>query len=544
MTSLRELEPIPVHDRTMGRILARQAARNGDKTYLLFEGRRYSYREVDAITTRVANGLQALGIRKGDHVALLLDNRPEILWLYFALGKLGGVSVPINAAAKGELLAYFLNQSDSVAIVTEAGYVDRFLVVQAQCPEIRRAVVLDENGPAAAALASRFAIPVTDYAELESGADTPITTEVRFNDRFCLFYTSGTTGPSKGNVFTHCNALSAPIARVGFFGYQREDILYVCLPLFHGNALLGGCLPGLVADATVALSRRFSASNFWKEVRAAGATKFNLLSAMVNILWAQPERPDDNDGILRQTTMVPIPEFGLKFAERFNLQLTSVYSLSDYGNATVLPPGHPPEKYRSAGKPRPEMQVAILDDDDFPVPPGEAGEICLRANAPWIAAQGYYNMPQETLKAYRNLWFHTGDRGYFDADGYLYFVDRKKDAMRRRGENISAWEVEQIISRHPAVAEVAVFPVRAEMAEDEVMATIVLRPQMKVEPAELIRFCQDNMAYFMVPRFLELVEEMPKTMTQKVQKFRLQEAAQQRLPEIWDREKAGIKVTR
>ncbi|TXL71358.1 ATP-dependent acyl-CoA ligase [Vineibacter terrae] len=544
MTSLRELEPIPVRDRTMGRILARQAARNGDKTYLLFEGRRYSYREVDAITTRVANGLQALGIRKGDHVALVLDNRPEILWLYFALGKLGGVSIPINTAAKGELLAYFLNQSDAVAIVLEAGYVDRFLAVQAQCPAVRRAVVLDENGPVAAALASRFAVPVTDYAELESGADTPITTEVRFNDRFCLFYTSGTTGPSKGNVFTHCNALSAPIARVGFFGYQREDILYVCLPLFHGNALLGGCLPGLVADATVALSRRFSASNFWKEVRAAGATKFNLLSAMVNILWAQPERPDDNDGILRQTTMVPIPEFGLQFAKRFNLQLTSVYSLTDYGNATVLPPDHPPEKSRSAGKPRPEMQVAILDDDDFPLPAGEAGEICLRANAPWIAAQGYYNMPQETLKAYRNLWFHTGDRGYFDPDGYLYFVDRKKDAMRRRGENISAWEVEQIISRHPAVGEVAVFPVRAEMAEDEVMATIVLRPEMTVEPAELIRFCQDNMAYFMVPRFLELVAEMPKTMTQKVQKFRLQEAAQQRLSEIWDREKAGIKVTR
>jgi crotonobetaine/carnitine-CoA ligase len=175
---------------------------------------------------------------------------------------------------------------------------------------------------------------------------------------------------------------------------------------------------------------------------------------------------------------------------------------------------------------------------------GEVGEICLRANEPWIAAQGYYKMPEATLKAYRNLWFHTGDRGYFDADGYLYFVDRKKDAIRRRGENISSWEVEQIISRHPAVEEVAIYPVRAEMAEDEVMATVVCRPGMSLAEADLVRFCQDNMAYFMVPRFVEIIGEMPKTMTQKVQKFRLQEMAQARLSEIWDREKAGIKVTR
>lgn len=543
MKRLRELPPFPHRDRVFGPLLARKAAENGDRTYLLFEGRRFSYRDVDTITTRIANALLERGIAKGDHVALLLDNRPEILWLYYALAKLGAVSVPINTAAKGELLAYFVNQSDSVAIVVEAAYLDRYIAVEAQCPKLRRVIVVDESGEGTGAL-GRIRAPITDYRELERGSDMPVAVPVAFDDKFCLFYTSGTTGPSKGNIFTHCTALSAPYTRVQYFGYQRDDVLYVCLPLFHGNALLGGCIPGLLADATVALSRRFSARNFWKEIRGVGATKFNLLSAMVNILWKQPESPEDNDGILRQTTMVPIPEFGREFARRFNLQLTSVYSLTDYANATMLPPDHPPEKFRSAGTPRPEVQVAILDDDDFPVPTGTVGEICLRANEPWIAAQGYYNMPEATLKAYRNLWFHTGDRGYLDADGYLYFVDRKKDAIRRRGENISAWEVEQIISRHPAIEEVAVFPVRAEMSEDEVMATVVCRPGMRLDPADLVRFCQDNMAYFMVPRFVEIVPEMPKTMTQKIQKYKLQELARQRLAEIWDREKAGIKVTR
>jgi crotonobetaine/carnitine-CoA ligase len=402
-------------------------------------------------------------------------------------------------------------------------------------------VVLDEGG---AAPPAGFAAPVTDYADLEKGSDAPVEADVRFTDTFGLFYTSGTTGPSKGNIFTHCNALSGPLARVQFFGYQRDDVLYVCLPVFHGNALFGGCIPALVADCTVALSRRFSASNFWKEVRAVGATKFNLLSSMVNFLWTQPPSPDDDDGITRQTTMVPIPEFGLEFAKRFNLQLTSVYALSDYGNATVLPPGFPPEKFRSAGQPRPQMDVAILDDDDLPVPTGQVGEICLRAREPWIAAQGYYNMPEATLKAYRNLWFHTGDRGSFDADGYLYFADRKKDAMRRRGENVSSWEVERIVAKHPAIEEVAAFGVRAETSEEEVMVAIVLRPGAGIDLPEFVRFCADNMAYFMVPRFVEIVGELPKTLTQKVQKYLLQKSAQERLGEIWDREKAGIKVTR
>jgi crotonobetaine/carnitine-CoA ligase len=544
MTPLRHLDPIPHRERTVGGLLARRAAANGDRPYLIFEGRRFTYAEVDRLATRLANGLLGIGIRKGDHVALLFDNRPEMLWLYFALGRCGAVAVPINTAARGEQLAYFLRQSDASAILLDTAHAARVAEVRAQCPKLAHAVAWQEEGDVPADLAAQLDLAVTPYAEIAAASDAPVPVEVAFNDPFCLLYTSGTTGPSKGNIGTHCSVLSAPITRVEMFGYRREDVLYVCLPLFHSNALNGGCMSGLVAEATVALARRFSARSFWKDIRAVGATKFNLLSAMVNILWNQPPSPEDDDGIRRQTTMVPIPAFGEDFAKRFNLELTSVYSLSDYANATMLPPGHPPEKSRSAGQPRPQMQVAILDDEDFPLPAGQVGEICLRANEPWIAAQGYYAMPEATLKAWRNLWFHTGDRGWLDADGYLWFVDRKKDAIRRRGENISAWEVEQIIARHPAVAEVAAFAVRAEMAEDEVMVVVRRHAGVAFDEVALVAFCRTNMAYFMVPRFVEFATELPKTLTQKVLKYRLQEEAQGRLDRIWDRERAGIVIGR
>jgi crotonobetaine/carnitine-CoA ligase len=242
--------------------------------------------------------------------------------------------------------------------------------------------------------------------------------------------------------------------------------------------------------------------------------------------------------------MVPIPDFGTRFEERFGIKLTSVYALTDFGNVTMLQPNHPPEKFRSGGLPKPEVEVAILDEDDTPLPANVPGEICTRNRVPWSSNQGYFNMPEATLKATRNLWFHTGDRGYLDDDGYLYFVDRIKDAIRRRGENISSWEVEQVLSKHPDIVDVAVFAVRSEMSEDEVMASIVLRDGASFDPAALVDHCQNHMAYFMVPRFIEAVPQLPRTMTEKIQKYLLRAEAEKRLASIWDREKVGIKLSR
>jgi len=543
MKELRKLD-IPESDLTFAKILPRQAARNGDKPYLVFEDRSYSYRDLDLRTNRLANALLQFGIKPGDHVAILIGNCPETIFLTYALGKIGGVVVPINTAARGDLLTYFLTQSDSVAIVVGTDWLPRYAEITASAPLIKRAVIVPESKWDGAIPGELRGLAVATYDELERGAETPPGIEVGLHEPHGIFYTSGTTGPSKGVVRTNAASIYYSMGRAQYIGYDEDDVLYTCLPLFHGNAMGATAMPALVADATLVLSRRFSARAFWDEIRRYGVTQFNLLSSMTNILWGQPERPSDRDHKVRKCVMVPVAEFAHEFERRFNLKVVSSYSLTDFGQGTFLQLGYPREKYRSAGKPRPGVELAIMDDDDRMLPPGEAGEICLRSDNPLLGGRGYYKMPEANEAANRNGWFHTGDRGYLDQDGYLYFVDRKKDAIRRRGENISSWEVEQVILRHPSVMEVAVFPVRSEMSEDEVMASVVCRPGHALDPVELIRFCETRMSYFMVPRFIEFLESLPKTMTEKVQKNVLRESAAKRLAEIWDREKAGVVVAR
>lgn len=538
MEKLRTLD-LPMARRVYGGLVAEKAAQNGDKPFLLFEGKSFSYRDLDRITDRLASGFYRAGIRFGQHVAILLNNRPEIVWTYMALAKIGAVSVPVNTAAKGDLLAYYLNQSQSVTVVVEDGLVERIAAVLPQCGGITSAIIAGD-----ASAGDGLPIPRHSFSELEQDTGPKPAVTVKYSDVFCLFYTSGTTGPSKGNIMLHSTAVTGAIGHVEYFGYRPDDVMYICLPLFHGNAMNTGCMPAFLADATVALSRRFSASAFWEEVRATGATQFNLLGSMTNILWNQPPSATDRQHKVRQCMMVPIPEFGREFEERFGIKLTSVYALTDFGNVAMLSPKHPPEKFRSGGLPKPEVEVTIRDDEDNVLPSGTPGEICLRNRVPWVSSQGYFNMPEATLKAMRNLWFHTGDRGYLDEDGYVFFVDRVKDAIRRRGENISSWEVEQIILRHPDIADAAAFAVRSEMSEDEVMISVVMKPGAKFDPEALVDHCQHHMSYFMVPRFIEAVPALPRTMTEKVQKFLLREQAEQRLAEIWDREKAGIKLIR
>jgi len=535
----------PMRERVFGRIFADKAARLGDKTFLLFEERRVSYAEAERVSNRVANGLAALGVERGQNIAVFMNNCAEQLWLFFALCKLGACVVPINTAAKGELLLYYVEQSDAEAFIVEASLAERWLEIQARAPKVRQAVLFDEAGPMAPELAARFAHPVSDYWQLEQAPDTPPEVEVKHSDLAFLSYTSGTTGPSKGNMATHAHMLSAGFDAALGYGYTPDDVIYACLPLFHGNAWLVSCLPAICAEASFAISRWFSGSGFWDEIRRHGATQFNSLGAMTNIIWAQPRRPDDADNPVRQCLVVPTPkEIYHDFERRFGLTFTSLYGLTDFGLVTLKAADAPREKWASAGKVRPEVELRIVDDDDFEMAPGETGEIVLRHREPWFAAVGYYNMPEATLAARRNLWFHTGDRGWLDADGWLYFADRKKDAIRRRGENISSYEVEQIILSHEAVEDAAAFAVPSEMSEDEVMVSIVLRPGAALSEAELIAYCQDNMSYFMVPRYVEFRADLPRTMSEKVEKYKLKAEAVSRLGEIWDREKAGIRLRR
>lgn len=532
---------LDVRDCTFSQVLSRQAERNGDKLFLTYlpDGRRFSYRDMHQMSDRLAHGLAALGIAQGSHVAVMMENCPEQLLLYFALGKLGAVTVPINTAARGEQLRHLIDLSEATLVVTEEELLASLEPLAASLPRVKDLVVhasdsarLPGNPPSG--------WRVSAFDALSAHGDGPVASTVRFCDLAFLMYTSGTTGPSKLNMFTQSHCMLYAYNNAVEHDYRSSDVAYVCLPLFHISALFGVTVAALLADASVVMSRRFSLSRFWDEVRDNGVTLLNSLGAMSEFLWNLPPGPQDRRHSVRLCRMVPVPRYAKEFEERFGVRIVSGYGLSDFAQVTAFTAKDPRGKLGSAGRPRKGITLRIVDDDDFDVPPGTPGEIVVRSDNPWNTSQGYYKMPEATLAALRNQWFHTGDRGYLDADGYLYFVDRKKDSLRRRGENISAVEVEQAIAAHPTVLEVAVYPLTAENSEDEVAATVVLRPGAELSARQLIEHCAANMAHYMVPRFIEFADDLPRTLSHRVQKFKLVESAQARRESLFDREREGI----
>lgn len=531
---------VPLHEKTLARVFRSRVEAHGEKPFLLYYGHKFTYSEAYELSRRLAGGLVAAGIRPRQHVAIMMENRPEVLWLHFALAMVGAVAVPVNNASRGDLLAYYVRQSDSVAMFIDEEFVERFAAVQAQCPLLKAVCVLPDGAAVGPAEAQFTNVDVVAWKALADAPPLQDFPDPCYSDTLQILYSSGTTGPSKGSMIANATAIMYYAKQVEFFGYDSTDVLYTCLPLFHGNALNCTVMPALMAGATIALSRRFSTSKFWREINECGATRTSLLSAMINFLWLRPPSEEECSHRLKTSLVVPPPEFAVEFENRFNLRITSLYALGDFGTVSMLGADDPRDKIRSAGRPLPEVSVAILDEDDVPVPRGQVGQICLRSNQPWFGRQGYYKMPELWCNATRNFWLHTSDFGFIDDDGYLYFAGRSKELIRRRGENISAIQVEEVLRRHPAVEDAAVYAVRAEFLEDEVMASIVCRDGRQFDPGGLVRFCAAQMAYFMVPRFLEVLPELPYTPTGKVEKYKLRDAAEPRLAGIWDREKSGI----
>lgn len=534
-----------VEQMTIAHVIAAGAERNGARPFLhyLADGRRFSYRDVDLVTNRIANALEARGIGHGDHVAVMMDNCPEHFFAYIALGKIGAVAVPLNTAAKGVLLSYFITHSDSVAVIVEETYLARLAEIEDAVPAIQTVFVLPERiGGKAPSGSAHWT--VKHFAVLLDGSEEPPKGATMPGDLAMLAYTSGTTGPSKGNMLTNGTVISYGCTTAESHGYRDDDIVYVCLPINHANALLCAVFGAWMANGSVALSRRFSVSNYWQEVRSSGATITNLLGSMMNFIWSSPETPADRDHALRLCNVVPMPPFGREFERRFGLRLTSGYGLTDYCLATVFSVLDPASKFGSAGRERSGVEVGIFDDADVPSSVGVVGEIVLRSNNPWGASSGYYKNAEASFASLRNGWWHTGDRGYLDEDGFLWFADRKKDAIRRRGENISTYEVESVLLGHPAIADVAAYAVKSQHSEDEVAVSVVLAEGQQLTEAELVTFANDNMAYYMVPRYIRFMLDLPRTQNQKVEKYKLRAEAEADMSLMWDRELAGIELRR
>ena len=494
--------------RTIGEWIRHKAEVNADRLALTVEGRDKTYAGVHQDSDRLAAGMASLGIEQGDRACLMMQNSLECIDAWFAMNKAGVVEVPINQAYRGHLLEYLISQSRSSAVVCDADYLDRIAEAAPSLPGLKHVVVNRADGTEDTGTPGFPGhVTVHEMADLYLDSQAP-EPDVDYRDTAVILYTSGTTGPSKGVMLCHEANLNLARHTVGLVGYSAEDVLYTAFPLFHINAKYTSVMCAMEADARLIMDRRFSASRFWDRCRAEGITAFNYQGGLIMMLWKQPERPDDADNPVRNGFGAPCPvEIWEPFEERFDVHLTEVYGMTEVAITTENRRGV--RKIGTAGRESALYHVAVVDSEDQPVPAGSAGEIVVRPKKPHIMIDNYFDMPEATVKAFRNLWFHTGDRGRLDEDGYLTFIDRMKDCVRRRGENISSYEVEAVINTCDAVLESAVIGVPSELGEEEVMAVVVLKPGHQLSETDLLDFCVPRMAHFAVPRFVRWCRRPP-----------------------------------
>jgi crotonobetaine/carnitine-CoA ligase len=530
----------------VGTVLAQQAARIPEKPFVQFlDQEPCTFASMDRHANRIAHALAALGVRHGGRVLVMVPNSIEFLHLWFGINRLGGVLVPINTAYKGAFLEHVINNSAAKIMLVDRDYVPALQTSEPHLSALETVVVVDTARPATSlpAFSHLRALP---FSRLLEYPDTPVDVPVQYYDIGAIMYTSGTTGPSKGVLMPHGHLYLFGHNKIQAIRLTPNDVYYCCMPLFHANALFMQVYSSLIVGCKLVLARSFSASRWLDDIRRSEATVTNTLGVMTEFIYRQPPRSEDRDHRLRVIVAVPVaPEWGADFQKRFGTRLLEAYGMTEVNIPTYMP-YDAGLRDNSCGKVLDEwFEMRIVDPDtDEPLPPHTVGEIVVRQREPWCFMAGYNAMPDKTVEAWRNFWFHTGDAGMYDEEGYFYFVDRIKDCIRRRGENISSYEVEQVLNNHEAVVESAAVAVKSDIpgGEDEVKACVVLRPGMHVEPAALLDYCQERMPYFAVPRYVEFVDTLPKTPTEKIQKHKLRDAGV--TATTWDREAAGYRIRR
>jgi carnitine-CoA ligase len=514
-----------------------------DRSFMTIGDERATYAQMLDRATAVANSLHSLGVGPQDVVALQAENSMEFLDIYLGASLLGAIIAPINFHHRGTFLSYQLNLVRAKVLVVDASRIERLTQVVADVPSLRHVFV--NHDPRS--IAGSIDLPgyeVLPTATLRAGTTgrTEFAFAPRWDDPNIVLFTSGTTGPSKAGIASHNYMVGYGAESVRAKGGCQDDVFWTPLPMYHGNALFQTVLGPMAAGASAALDARFSVSRFWDRVRALGATQVSILGAQFVLLWNQAPRTDDQDNPVRCMFGAPLPaDIHRGFEERFGVQYVTAYGLGEAMPLLQSTTDDPPPP-GTAGKPSDRFEVRLVDDADRDVPDGEIGELVCRPRAPHVMFEGYLNDPDATLRSYSSLWFHTGDYLRRRSDGWFEFVDRKKDAIRRRGENVSSWEVEQALLTHPLVAEVAAFAVPSDLSEDEIMVVVVLEPGSALAPETLADHCVANMPYFAVPRFVRFADQSLTNDLGKTAKFELRAVGV--TADTWDRESSGYVVAR
>ena len=535
----------------LAEVLKRRAAEHPDRDYLKFADRPWvSYGEINARSNRIANSLIARGVQPGESVSVMLPNCEEFIPVWFGILKAGAVMSSINTAYKGDFLSWTINLVEAKKLFISDEYLDRLDLIKGELPTLEHVIVLESGkreGPDPS-------LPHEPLEALLAGSDAePDGITYSWTDDARIMFTSGTTGRSKGVIkqnaadyFSARGLLEVVSATAGkSVESLEEDTFFSCLPLFHSNAQVLSGYPALVAGGRVAYVERFSSSRFWQQVIDAEATIFNSIGAVSYFIWNIPESDLDKAHKVHTCFAAPAPrDIYNEFQARFGVKFIEGYGLTETGMATYMDPTKPAVP-GSMGKANPGYEVMIVEPGtDRPLPPDTPGEIVVDMKIPNIVMRAYYGMPEKTAEDFRNLKLHTGDLGRMDAEGYFYFMDRVKDYIRRRGENVSSMEVEKQVSDHPQIKEAAAIGVKAgegASSEDEIMVVCIPEGEAP-DPGELTLWLAERIPYFMVPRYIRFVDTLPKTPTERVQKVKLREEGI--TADTFDREAAGITIKR
>ncbi|XKH52424.1 AMP-binding protein [Citricoccus nitrophenolicus] len=512
---------------------ADQAQLHGDRPLAIVDGQPVTYAELAEVSARVSGGLAGLGLRPGDRVAVMMSNRLEFLFAWFGILGAGAVEVPIHDAARGDSISYILETTGARILVVDDEHVEH-IAPQIATSEALEHVVVVGSTPV-------LDRPVTVFDAL-TGHDPLAPIDRGPGDPASILFTGGTTGPPKGAVLSHGHNLNLARNLVELFGYSGEDVLYTAFPLFHANAKYISFLSAMAAGGRIVIDRRFSASNFWATCREHGVTAFAGMGEMLRILLKQEPSEQDRQNSVRLVIGAAAPaEMVEEFEQRYDLTILDVYGLTETGPVAACTPT---ENRRGAcGVATPWYEVRIVDEQDNEVPTGTVGEIAVRPSRPHVMMEEYWGNAPATLATMRNLWFHTGDLAVRDEDGFIWFRERGSDSIRRRGENVSAWEVERVFADHPQLLEAAVYGVPSDLGGQEVVVAAVLRPGVTMDPGELLDYCSGRIAHFAVPRYVRFLAKLPRNHAQRVLKHVLKAEGVER-GVAWDRETVGYAVRR